>query len=135
MTELPLSGPGEARLPGGVTLRTLPANHGAGALHLRFESPDGGVIVFSGDTGPSENLITLSRGVDVLVTECAVEPNDPYGGHLCAEDIVQIVRGARPKRVLLTHFYPGVDVARALGLIAAEGVDVRRAEDGDVVTP
>jgi ribonuclease BN (tRNA processing enzyme) len=133
VTELPLDGPGEALLPGGVTLRTLPANHAAGALHLRFESPEGGSLVFSGDTGPSEHLITLSRGADVLVTECAVEPNDPYGGHLCAEDIAQVVREARPKRVLLTHFYPGVDVARALGLIAAEGVDVRRAEDGDWV--
>ena len=89
--------------------------------------------MFSGDTGPSEHLITLSRGADVLVTECAVEPNDPYGGHLCAEDIAQVVREARPKCVLHTHFYPGVDVARALGLIAAEGVDVRRAEDGDWV--
>lgn len=132
VTELPLDGPGEARLPGGVTLRTLPANHAAGALHLRFESPEG-AVVFSGDTGPSEHLITLSQGADVLVTECAVEPNDPYGGHLCAEDIVRVVRGARPKRVLLTHFYPGVNVERAIALIAAEGVPVRRAEDGDWV--
>lgn len=134
VTELPLDGPGEARLPGGVTLRTLPANHSAGALHLRFETPEGRSLVFSGDTGPSENLVTLTRGADVLVTECAVEPNDAYGGHLCAEDIAQIVRAARPGRVLLTHFYPGVDVERALRLVAAEGVEVRRAEDGDVVT-
>lgn len=44
--------------------------HGAmfPCLAYRFETADGSVV-FSGDTVPSENLIRLSRGADVLVHE------------------------------------------------------------------
>lgn len=38
------------------------------AFAFRFETPDG-AIVFSGDTGRSDNLIELAKGADVLVHE------------------------------------------------------------------
>jgi ribonuclease BN (tRNA processing enzyme) len=38
------------------------------ALAFRFDTDDGS-IAFSGDTGPSENLVELAHGVDVLVHE------------------------------------------------------------------
>jgi len=38
------------------------------ALAYRFDTDDGSVV-FSGDTGPSENLVELARGADVLVHE------------------------------------------------------------------
>jgi ribonuclease BN (tRNA processing enzyme) len=38
------------------------------ALAYRFDT-DAGSVVFSGDTGPSENLVELARGADVLVHE------------------------------------------------------------------
>ena len=38
------------------------------ALAYRFDT-DTGSVVFSGDTGPSENLVELARGADVLVHE------------------------------------------------------------------
>ena len=131
ITELPLDGPGEALLPGGVRLKTLPANHSAGAVHLRFEH-DAKAIVFSGDTGPSDNLVHLAEGADLLVCECA-EAEPVEWGHLCPADVAEIVKDARPKQVLLTHFYPGVDEAKALRVVGACGVPVRRAYDGQVV--
>ena len=131
ITELPLDGPGVALLPGGILLKTLPANHSAGALHLRFEH-DGKAVVFSGDTGPSANLARLAQGADLLVCECA-EPKPVEWGHLCPSEVAEIVTESRPKRVLLTHFYPGVDEAEALRVVGATGVPVSRAFDGQVV--
>ncbi|MCB9758852.1 MAG: ribonuclease Z [Alphaproteobacteria bacterium] len=132
--ELPLDGPGRARLPGGVRLDTLPARHTQGALHLRFTGPEGATVVFSGDTGPSENLVTLARGADLLVTECALAgPPVSEPAHLWPDAIHALVAAARPRRVLLTHLYPDVDPDRALRVVAEAGVPVERAWDGQTV--
>lgn len=131
--ELPLDGPGTALLPGGVRLDTLPARHTGGALHLRFTTPEGRTVVFSGDTGPSEALATLSAGVDLLVTECASDGPDPWDAHLSPEDVAEVVRAARPRRVVLTHLYPGLDPTRALAVVAEAGAPVERGWDGMAV--
>jgi ribonuclease BN (tRNA processing enzyme) len=133
ITELSLGGPDGADLPGGIRLDTLPAVHSAGALHLRFTAPDGYTVVFSGDTGPSENLARLAAGVDVLVTECAVPEPDPWNAHLTAAQVATIVDAARPRRVVLTHLYPMVDPAAALRTVAATGIPVERGCDGQVL--
>lgn len=133
VTELSLSGPASALLPGGVRLETLPAVHSAGALHLRFTGPNGAVVVFSGDTGPSDNLVQLATGADVLVTECAVADRDPYGGHLTPADVAAVVDAARPRRVVLTHFYPSLDPVQAVATVARVGVPVERGSDGQIL--
>lgn len=132
VTELPLEGWGSAELPGGVRLDTLPAVHSAGALHLRF-SKGGRSIVFSGDTGPSENLVTIAQGVDLLVCECAVPEPDDYGGHLCPADVRDLLERARPRRTLLTHFYTDVDPEAAMAEVRLSGQPVERAFDGQAV--
>jgi ribonuclease BN (tRNA processing enzyme) len=127
--ELPLGGRGEALLPGGIRLETRPANHSAGALHLRFTSPGGRSVVFSGDTGPSPALAELAAGADLLVTECALDDVDPRDAHLWPEAVAEIVAAARPGRVALTHLYPGTDPERALAIVGAAGAPVERARD------
>jgi ribonuclease BN (tRNA processing enzyme) len=127
--ELSLSGPQQRDL-GGVTLLTRPANHTAGALHLRFEA-EGRSVVFSGDTGPSAELALLARGADLLVCECAGEVE----GHLSPSEVAAIVSEARPKQVWLTHLYPDVDPEQAVATVAATGVAVRRASDLDLWEP
>ena len=134
ITELPLDGAGTALLPGGVRLDTLPAVHSAGALHLSFTAPDGYRVVFSGDTGPSEALIALARGADVLVSECAVPAPDPWNSHLWPAEVARVASLARPKRLVLTHLYPMVNPDEALRVVAASGVPVERGEDGQVLT-
>ena len=129
VTELPLDGPGEAALPGGIRLTTRPANHDAGALHLRFDAPDGRSVVFSGDTGPSDALAELASGVDLLVCECALPEGDGYPKHLSPSQVAAIVDQARPRQVALTHFYPDVDEAYALGVVRATGVPTVRGYD------
>ncbi len=126
---LPPDGPGEADL-GAIRLRTRPANHGAGALHLRLEHPSA-TVVLSGDTGPSEPLVELARGVDLLVCECAGTDDAPLPGHLWPSAIRDLVDRARPRQVWLTHLYPDVDPERALRTVAEAGIPVRHAADLD----
>lgn len=132
--ELPLDGPGRAELPGGLRLDTLPAVHSAGALHLRFTSPGGRTVVFSGDTGPSDNLVRLAEGVDLLVTECAVDGPDPWNAHLHPEAVAELLAAARPRRAVLTHLYPGLDPEDVLRRVERAGVPVERGWDGQVLT-
>ena len=132
--EIAPEGVQRVQLDPGLALVTAPANHSAGALHLRFESPMG-TVVFSGDTGPSEHLTTLARGADLLVCECGGSDAHPIDGHLYPSAIASLARDARPKQIWLTHFYPDVDPEQAVATVAATGVPTRRAEDGDTWVP
>lgn len=127
--EVPLDRPHALDL-GPLRLRTAPAVHGAGALHLRFEH-GGRAVVFSGDTAPSEALVALATGADLLVCECGGDDAEDRGEHLAPRDVVALVARARPRAVWLTHFYPGTDPEAAVARVAATGVPTRRAADGD----
>jgi ribonuclease BN (tRNA processing enzyme) len=131
VTELSLREPILVELIPGLRLRTAPAAHSAGALHLRFEFGDV-AVVFSGDTGPSEALVTLAAGADLLVCECASSASSPVPGHLTPSDVAAIASRARPEEIWLTHFYPRSDPDRAVAEVAEAGIPTRRAADGDV---
>ena len=103
------------------------------ALAYRFDFPDRS-IVFSGDTTPSDNLIALARGADVLVHEAIYAqaialrasgaPVDNSGGspiggdeakirahvlgsHTTAEQAGQVAAAAGVKTLVLSHLAPG----------------------------
>lgn len=128
--ELPLDGPGQADLGGGLSLTTRPANHSAGALHLRFDAA-GRSVVFSGDTGPSAALAELAERVDLLVVECAGSDEAPIPGHLTPSTVADLLAAARPRQAWVTHLYPQVDRDRALATIRTAGVPAQLAADGD----
>jgi ribonuclease BN (tRNA processing enzyme) len=114
----------------GLRVITRPAPHSGGALHLRFEA-DGVAVVFSGDTGPSDELVALATGADLLVVECGGSDAAPIPRHLHPSAVAALVRQARPREVWLTHLYPGVDPDEAVRTVAAAGRPVRRADDLD----
>ena len=130
ITELSLQAEARLALSESLDLVTRPANHSAGALHLRFESPTSSVV-FSGDTGPSEELVTLARGASLLVCECAGSDAEPVPGHLTPSEVAHLVAEARPEAVWLTHLYPHVDPEEAVRTVARTGVSTRHASDGD----
>jgi ribonuclease BN (tRNA processing enzyme) len=92
----------------------------------RFEVPDR-VIVFTGDTGPSEAVTALAQGADLLVTETssceerkqamindgrwqAMSPAEQAGimrqatqGHMTLDDIGSMATRANVKTVVLSH--------------------------------
>lgn len=95
----------------------------------RFETPDR-VIVFTGDTGPSDAVTELAKGADLLVSEVlsvddvvqlfirngawqAKTPDEQQGfirhlkeEHLVPEDVGKLATKAGVKTVVLTHLPP-----------------------------
>ena len=98
----------------------------------RFDTP-GRVLVFTGDTGPSDALAELAKGADVLVTEVGVpdEIIDLYKKngtwqkrppeeqeaflrhmheeHVTPEDVGKMASKAGVKMVVLTHLLPSAN--------------------------
>ena len=92
------------------------------AFAYRFDCPDRS-IVFSGDTRPSENLIELARGADILVHEVidlkAIDQvvkdeamatrlrTHLEAAHTPMSEVGQIATKAGVKTLVLNHFVPG----------------------------
>jgi ribonuclease BN (tRNA processing enzyme) len=91
---------------------------------FRFDTPDRSIVV-SGDTAPSEALVALARGADVLVHEAlhpeaarrllARVPNAPrlerhlFAHHTTAEDAGRVAARAGVKTLVLSHLVPADD--------------------------
>lgn len=88
----------------------------------RFDCPDRSIVI-SGDTRPSDGLVALARGADVLVHEVmylpalealiASEPNATtlrehlLASHTSAADVGKVATRAGVKTLVLSHFVPG----------------------------
>lgn len=94
------------------------------AFGYRFDASDRSIVI-SGDTAPSENLIRLAEGADVLVHEAlhragvdrlvARVPNAAalkqsiMSHHTSAEDAGRVAQAAGVKILVLSHFVPPDD--------------------------
>ena len=94
----------------------------AHAFGYRFDCPDRS-IVFSGDTAPSQALVDLARGADVLVHEVmylseiekliAADPSASrlrehlVASHTTCEQVGRVATEAGVKTLVLSHFVPG----------------------------
>ncbi|MGB7201348.1 MAG: ribonuclease Z [Pyrinomonadaceae bacterium] len=94
-------------LPGieAVTLETLHTDE-SHAIHIR----DGeATLVYSADTGFDKRLSAFARNVDLLILECTYLREKPVEKHLELAEAIFLVNKAKPKRAMLTHFYPEWD--------------------------
>jgi ribonuclease BN (tRNA processing enzyme) len=68
-------------------------------------------LVYTGDTGPSERVVELALGADVLLAEAAHPPGPdlPPGLHLTGREAGQHAAAAGVGRLLLTHIPSWVD--------------------------
>lgn len=76
------------------------------AIHIRDGEK---TLVFSSDTGFDEVIATFARGVDLLILECSFVREKPVEKHLELAEAMHLIRKAKPKRAMLTHFYPEWD--------------------------
>jgi ribonuclease BN (tRNA processing enzyme) len=83
----------------------LPLVHASPCVGYRFKI-DGKTIAYCTDTGVCDNLITLARDADLLITECSELSGRHSDGwpHLNPEDAVGVAKKANAKRVALVHF-------------------------------
>jgi len=92
-----------------VDSRSLP--HFVPNVGVRL-SVGGRSMTYTGDAGPSDDLVELATGTDLLLAEATyVErvPEDTVGRLNCAVEVGRQARRARAARLLLTHLQPGTD--------------------------
>lgn len=76
------------------------------AIHIRDGEK---TLVFTADTGLEVALSSLANGVDLFILECSFFKNKPIEKHLELSEAIHLIRRAKPKRAMLTHFYPEWD--------------------------
>jgi len=92
----------------GYSMEIFQTAHTPESVILKF-TENGKKFVYTGDTDLTETLITSCRNVDCVLTELSCMDNEPSEGHLCPSKVIDLVRQAQPKRVLLTHISPQND--------------------------
>ncbi len=100
-----------------------PVVHMVPAVGLRIAFPNGEVLAYSGDTGPTEAVVGLAKGADYLFHEAS----GAMEGHTSAAQAGEIAARAGAKRLYLVH--TPTDAARR----AALGAEARKHFGGEVV--
>jgi ribonuclease BN (tRNA processing enzyme) len=93
---------------GPFRIRTTRVNHPVETYGIRVEA-GGKSLVFSGDTGVSEPLVELARGVDLAMFEASFlsrYPDLPANLHLTASQAADHATRAGVDRLILTHLVP-----------------------------
>ncbi|CCG02111.1 MBL fold metallo-hydrolase [Blastococcus saxobsidens] len=103
-------GPGAFRL-GTFDVELARTAHPVETYAIRLTA-GGRSLVYTGDTGPSDRVIELARGADVLLAEAAHPdnvPDQPPALHLTGRQAGQHAAAAGVARLLLTHVPAWVD--------------------------
>ena len=95
------------------------------------------VLAYTGDTGPSPEVVALARDADLLLAEATYEndvPDDMRGYLSSARDVGPQATAAGARRVLLTHLRPGADpaAARAAAIDGYDGEVGVATADGEI---
>jgi ribonuclease BN (tRNA processing enzyme) len=97
----------------GLTAAVVSTPHRPESLALRLADDRGTTIVYSSDTGFSEEVARFARHADVFLLECSFYRNKPIQTHLELADAMRMSTIAEPRKVVLTHLYSewdGVDL-------------------------
>ena len=89
-------------------------------------------LVYTGDTGPSDELAQWARDCDLLLAECSLPDSEAIQIHLTPTSAGGLARAAGARRLVLTHFYPpieGTDPAAVAARVFRGPVTAAR--DGD----
>lgn len=108
--------PGDGFEVGPFRVRTELMEHlGLPALGFRFEA-GGATLAYTGDTGPTDAIVRLAAGADVLLSEATLQDDqEPLPFHLSARQAGEHAARAGVRRLILTHVWPSLDreVSRA----------------------
>jgi ribonuclease BN (tRNA processing enzyme) len=108
-----------------ILIKTSPVNHNRESIGISIEEAKR--VVFSGDTGYSNNLIKLAFKADLLITECSF-PETKLKGHMNLDILGKVVKEAQPQKVILSHLYPEWDAFKGVlhspYLLAEDGMEI-----------
>jgi ribonuclease BN (tRNA processing enzyme) len=104
---------------------------GVRAVGYRVEA-GGAVLAYTGDSGPCDEVIEMSRDADLMVAEATYQDDSSQAFfHMSATQAAEHAKAAGAKRLVLTHILPTLDpeVSRDEAAVAFEGV-IDLAVDG-----
>ena len=108
--------PGARQRIGPLQVLTAPLPHPRPNLGFRI-SADGRSLVYTGDCGPSEELVRLAGNADLLLAEASYAgsvPAELVGSLSSAADVGRQASAAGVQRLVLTHLMPTTDEADAV---------------------
>ena len=108
-----LAGDGDFEMPPGLQAQTFATQHTPESLAIRLTDNNRASVVYTSDTGYSEELAAFAREVDLLILESSFWRNKPTPKHLELVEAMRLARLAEPRTLLLTHLYPewdGIDL-------------------------
>ncbi len=106
--------PSSFELLPGLTATTFSTPHTKESMAIRVKDKSGSQLVYTSDTGYSEELAEFASGVTVLLMECSFRKNKPVKLHLELGEAMQLANRCQPQKLVLTHLYPewdGIDLA------------------------
>jgi ribonuclease BN (tRNA processing enzyme) len=98
----------------GVEAIAMSTPHNDESMAIRFEDEKGTVLVYTSDTGFGKEAAAFAREVDLFIIESSFFRDKKTDIHLELAEAIYLIRKARPRRAMLTHFYAewdGVDFA------------------------
>ena len=101
--------PERALAVGPLTVRFVRGRHYVPAWAIVVEAPDGSRVAYTGDTGPSDEVVEAVRGADLLLVEAALRhpsDDDPERGHLTPAEAIALSVRAQVRSALLVHYAP-----------------------------
>jgi len=93
----------------GLKSQPFPTPHRRESLAIRLTHANGKTVVYTSDTGYSEDVAQFSRGADLLILECSFYRDKPIATHLELAEAMRMAQIAEPRTLLLTHLYPEMD--------------------------
>jgi len=101
----------------GVNAVAMSTPHTDESMSIRIEDSDETTLVYTSDTGFGKEIAAFARDVDLLIIESSYVRDKKTQKHLELAEAIYLIRKARPKRAMLTHFYAewnDVDFAAAV---------------------
>jgi ribonuclease BN (tRNA processing enzyme) len=128
-------GNGDRLTIGPLRLSFVRTRHPVETYAVRAEA-EGRVLVYTADTGPSDEVTAHARGADLLIAEASLQA--PAEGlqdvHMTAAEAGEMAAAAGAGRLLLTHIPPGLDPERSVEQARERfGGEVSVASDGRVL--
>ena len=108
-TEISANSPSSFEPVKALTATTQSTPHRRESLALRVTNTHGTTIVYTSDTGFSEDVARFAGNADLFVLECSFFRHKPIQTHLELADAMRMAALAEPRRVMLTHLYPEWD--------------------------
>lgn len=98
----------------GLSAVAFSTPHTKESLAIRLKDKSGTTLVYTSDTGYSDELIEFAKGVSLLLMECSFHKNKPVKTHLELTEAMQLARSCEPQKLMLSHLYAewdGIDLA------------------------